>query len=59
MLSTILFALFYLILAIIVLEILLYIFTLIFPTFVLNARLRGLFYALALICVVLYVLNHL
>lgn len=58
MLTSILFFLLYLAIAVIVIELIFYILALIIPSFVLNARIRGLIYAIVFIILLIWVLNH-
>jgi len=59
MLTAILWGLFYLIIAVIIIEIIFYILRIIFPVFVIDTRIRGLVYALLFILVIIWVINHL
>lgn len=58
MLTSILFFLLYLAIAVIVIELIFYILALIIPSFVLNTRIRGLLYAIVFIILLIWVLNH-
>lgn len=58
MLTSILFFLLYLAIAVIVIELIFYILALIIPSFVLNTRIRGLIYAIVFIILLIWVLNH-
>ena len=58
MLTTILFFLLYLAIAVIVLEIVFWLLALIIPTFAINPRIRGLLYAIVFIILLIWLLNH-
>lgn len=57
MLTTILFFLLYLAVAVIVLEIIFWLLSLIIPTFAINPRIRGLLYAICFIILLIWALN--
>jgi hypothetical protein len=57
MLSTILFFLLYLAIAVIILEIIFWLLSLIIPTFAINTRIRGLLYAVCFIILLIWALN--
>lgn len=58
MLTAVLFFLLYLVIAVIVIEIIFLILGMIFPGGIITSRIRGLLYALVLIILLIYALNH-
>lgn len=58
MLASILYIIFYLIVAIIIIEIIFWVVAMIFPVAVINLRIRGLVYALVLLLVLIYAVKH-
>ncbi len=58
MLLTILFFLLYLAIAVIILEIIFWLLSMIIPAFAVNTRIRGLLYAIVFIILLIWLLNH-
>lgn len=58
MLASIIYLLIYLFVAVVIIEIIFWILSLIFPTTVISSRIRGLAYALVLLVVLIWALQH-